>query len=54
MEEETDIRPFKVEIDQDEVFRLQRKLRETRIPGREIVPGAGDKYGVHRTIALTP
>ncbi|KAF7557718.1 hypothetical protein G7Z17_g432 [Cylindrodendrum hubeiense] len=39
------IRPFKVDIPDDEIERLQRKLRDTRLPGREIVPGAGKNYG---------
>jgi hypothetical protein len=37
--------PFKVDIPQSEVERLKRKLSDTRLPPREIVPGAGDKYG---------
>ncbi|KAH8435133.1 epoxide hydrolase family protein [Aspergillus melleus] len=41
----TEIRPFKVDVPVEEVERLQRKLKGTRLPGREIVPNAGDKYG---------
>lgn len=42
----SDIRPFKVDIPQQEVDRLNRKLRDTRLPGRSIVPDAGDRYGM--------
>lgn len=41
-----EIRPFKVEIPQSEHDRLIRKLRDTRIPSTEIVPDAGDDYGI--------
>ena len=40
-----DIEPFKVDISQEEVDRLKRKLNDTRIPPKPIVPDAGDKYG---------
>ena len=43
---ESDIVPFKVDIPQSEVDRLKRKLQDTRLPPKEIVPGAGNKYGV--------
>ena len=43
---ESDIIPFKVDIPQSEVDRLKRKLQDTRLPPREIVPGAGNKYGM--------
>ena len=42
---EKDIEPFKVDISKDEVDRLQRKLNDTRIPPKPIVPDAEDKYG---------
>lgn len=38
--------PFRVNIPTEEVDRLKRKLRDTRLPGREIVPQAGDRYGM--------
>jgi hypothetical protein len=41
-----DIREFKVDIPREEVERLKRKLNDTRLPGREIMPGAGTLYGV--------
>jgi len=42
---DSDIVPFKVDIPRSEVDRLKRKLQDTRLPPREIVPGAGNKYG---------
>lgn len=39
------IRPFKVDVPDDEIARLKRKLQDTRLPKREIVPDAGDDYG---------
>ncbi|KAL4955673.1 Alpha/Beta hydrolase protein [Aspergillus filifer] len=41
----SDIHPFKVDIPKAEVDRLKRKLDDTRLPPREIVPGAGESYG---------
>lgn len=41
-----EVRPFKVDIPKSEVERLIRKLKDTRIPDQEIVPGAGEDYGV--------
>lgn len=41
----SDIKPFKIDVPQSEVDRLKRKLQDTRLPGREIVPGAGDTLG---------
>ncbi|KAF2094625.1 alpha/beta-hydrolase [Rhizodiscina lignyota] len=41
----TDIKPFKVDIPQAEVDRLYQKLRDTRVPTQDIVPGAGSDYG---------
>lgn len=43
---DSDIVPFKVNIPQSEVDRLKRKLQDTRLPPKEIVPGAGNKYGI--------
>jgi hypothetical protein len=43
---ESDIVPFKVDIPQSEVDRLKRKLKDTRLPPKEIVPNAGNKYGM--------
>ncbi|EON69895.1 hypothetical protein W97_09159 [Coniosporium apollinis CBS 100218] len=42
---ESDIHLFTVDISAEEVECLQRELRDTRLPGREIVPGAGTRYG---------
>ncbi|KAL9084292.1 MAG: hypothetical protein Q9165_008120 [Trypethelium subeluteriae] len=39
------VKPFKVNIAQSEVDRLYEKLRETRVPTQDIVPGAGSDYG---------
>lgn len=41
----TGIQPFKVDIPKEEVERLKRKLKDTRLPPKEIVPNAGTKYG---------
>jgi hypothetical protein len=41
-----DIREFKIDIPNEEVERLKRKLNDTRLPGREIVPDAGTLYDV--------
>lgn len=41
-----EVRPFKVDIPKAEVGRLIRKLEETRLPAEEIVPDAGDDYGI--------
>jgi hypothetical protein len=43
---DSDIVPFKVDIPRSEVDRLKRKLQDTRLPPKEIVPGAGNKYGM--------
>jgi len=40
------IRPFKVDIPEVDVVRLLRKLKDTRIPTEDIVPGAGSDYGI--------
>lgn len=39
------IKPFKVDIPHEEVDRLKRKLKDTRLPPKEIVPNAGSRYG---------
>lgn len=41
----TDIRPFKISVPKDEVDRYYRKIRDTRVPTRDIVPDAGSEYG---------
>lgn len=41
----SEIKSFKIDVPQEEVDRLKRKLQDTRLPGREIVPGAGDTLG---------
>ena len=43
---DSDIIPFKVDIPKEEVERLKRKLKDTRLPPKEIVPDAGNKYGM--------
>lgn len=40
------IRPFRIDIPKAEVDRLSRKLKDTRIPIQDIVPGAGSDYGI--------
>ncbi|PWY96223.1 epoxide hydrolase [Aspergillus sclerotioniger CBS 115572] len=40
-----EIRPFRIDVPAEEVERLKRKLRDTRLPGRPIVPNAGSSYG---------
>lgn len=44
-----EVMAFKVDIPSTKVERLQRKLRDTRLPGRPIVPDAGTSYGMHRS-----
>jgi hypothetical protein len=53
---DSDVVPFKVDIPRSEVDRLKRKLQDTRLPPKKIVPEAGNKYGriavqihIHRT-----
>jgi len=41
-----EILPFKVDIPKEEVQRLKRKLQDTRLPPRAIVPDAGSRYGM--------
>ncbi|KAL4920310.1 Alpha/Beta hydrolase protein [Aspergillus aurantiobrunneus] len=47
----SDIQEFKIDIPPQEVERLKRKLSDTSLPGREIVPGAGTQYGPSYTWA---
>lgn len=47
------IKPFKVDISAEEAARFKRKLQETRLPETEIVPGAGDDYGLFMTFWFT-
>lgn len=42
---DSNIKPFKVDISQQEVDRLKRKLRDHHLPPKEIVPNAGKNYG---------
>lgn len=39
------VKPFDPKISQEEVERLFRKLRDTRLPETPVVPDAGDDYG---------
>lgn len=41
----SDIKPFDPNIPQEEVDRLFRKLKDTRLPEIPVVPDAGDDYG---------
>jgi hypothetical protein len=41
----SDIKPFDPTIPQEEVDRLFRKLKDTRLPEIPVVPDAGDDYG---------
>jgi hypothetical protein len=41
----SNIKPFDPRIPQEEVSRLFRKLRDTRLPEFPIVPDAKDDYG---------
>jgi hypothetical protein len=41
----SDIKPFDPTIPQEEVDRLFRKLKDTRLPETPVVPDAGDDYG---------
>lgn len=41
----TEIKPFQVDIPQAEIDRLYQKLRDTRHPTHDVVPGAGKDYG---------
>jgi pimeloyl-ACP methyl ester carboxylesterase len=40
-----EIKPFKVAISDEEVARYYEKIRNTRVPTKDIVPGAGSDYG---------
>lgn len=41
----TEIKPFQISIPDAEVERYYRKIRDTRVPTRDIVPNAGTDYG---------
>ena len=41
----SEVKPFDPNIPQEEVDRLFRKLKDTRLPGVPIVPDAEDDYG---------
>ncbi|KAL4746988.1 hypothetical protein BDW72DRAFT_197148 [Aspergillus terricola var. indicus] len=43
----TDIHSFEVDVSPTEFERLGRKLDDTRIQDRGIVPGAGEKYDIN-------
>ena len=40
-----EIKPFKISVADDEVDRYYKKIRDTRVPTRDIVSGAGSDYG---------
>ena len=40
-----EIKPFKVAVPKDEIERYYRKIRDTRVPAKDIVPNAGSDYG---------
>lgn len=40
-----EIRSTSIDAPPEEIERMKRKLRDTRIPQKEIVPGAGEDYG---------
>ena len=42
---ESNIEPFSIDIPKEEVDRLKRKLKDTRLPPKPIVPNASDRYG---------
>lgn len=42
--------PFGPRIPQEEVDRLCRKLKDTRLPAQPIVPDAREDYGMHLPI----
>ena len=39
------IEPFKIQIPEAEVERYHRKIKDTRVPSKDIVPDAGSDYG---------
>jgi len=41
----SEINPFDPNVPKDEVDRLFRKLKDTRLPQNPIVPDAGEDYG---------
>lgn len=48
-----DIKPFDPRIPQEEVSRLFRKLRDTRLPEFPIVPDAKDDYGSSAPLTIS-
>ena len=46
-----EIKPFTVRIEEEEVDRLYDKIRDTRHPTQDVVPGAGEDYGLPTTWA---
>lgn len=48
----SNIKPFQVDIPKPEVDRLYQKLRDTRHPTQDVVPGAGKDYGFETQWAL--
>jgi hypothetical protein len=48
-----DIKPFNPRIPQEEVSRLFRKLRDTRLPEFPIVPDAKDDYGSSAPLTIS-
>lgn len=40
-----EIKPFKIDIPEQEVERYFQKIRDTRVPTKDIVPNAGSDYG---------
>ena len=40
-----EIKPFKVAVPKDEIERYYQKIRDTRVPAKDIVPNAGSDYG---------
>lgn len=48
-----EIRPFKIDIPKEEIERYYRKIKDTRVPKKDIVPGAGREYGFTTDWATT-
>jgi hypothetical protein len=40
-----EIKPFEIDIPEAEVERYYRKIKDTRVPTKDIVPNAGSDYG---------
>ena len=49
-----EISPFRVDVPEEEVARLKRKLQDTRVPTHPIVPEAGGDYGLSPLGSLVP